>query len=139
MEPEAGEVVIVVDVGTVVAGKAVAPVREEITENAATTATVAMEASPAMPTVLSVGATRMTGQFVLRMVRDVHTRVVVAEVMAAAVVVVDLVKEMSIVLGASSIVRAEAPEGELHQLPGLGCADVTIVWFWAGPMQGLCL
>ena len=100
------------DVAVAVSGKVVAPVREEVIENAAATTTTAMSATRETPTVLSEVAARMaTDPCVLRTAKVAPTTVVAEEAVAGAA---DMAKGTSARVGASSIVTAGTLEGELR-------------------------
>lgn len=99
-------VVVVVVVEDVAVGKVVAPVREEVIENAAATTTSAMSAARGSP----ADAGRMArGPCAPRTARDGRTRAV-AEV--AVEVAEDTVTVRSVLAGGSSIVTAGTLEGE---------------------------
>jgi hypothetical protein len=96
----AEDVVVVVVVEDVAVGKVVAPVREEVIENAAATTTTAMSAARGSP----ADAGRMArGPCAPRTARDGRTRVV-AEV--AVEVAEDTVTVRSVLAGGSLIVTA---------------------------------
>jgi hypothetical protein len=111
------EVVVAEDEAVAVSGMVVAPVREEVIENAAATTTTAMSAALATATVSwEVAGRTLTSPRVLRMAKAGHTRVVAAE--ADAVDAEDTVKATSVLVGASLTVTAGTLEGELSELVG---------------------
>lgn len=111
MAPVAAEVVVAEDVAVAVTGKEVAPVREEVIENAAATTTTAMSAALATRTVSWEVAGRMaTSPCVSRTAKVAPTRVVATEEVAVA----DTAKVTSVRAGASLTVRAGTLGGELR-------------------------